>query len=143
MNDIFNDIEEERERQDKKFGEQNWPDLDPVLVETRRGPSRHADDLEIPTAIRAKQLVGFAAARKELCWGKILVEEVAEAVEAAANKTNLREELIQVAAVAVAWIEAIERRCKHKFVRDGEVAGPGGGTEEVYRCTKCGKEECR
>jgi NTP pyrophosphatase (non-canonical NTP hydrolase) len=76
------------------------------------GPSRIADDDEIPTAWRAKQLTRYAAGGDYLSWDKILVEEVAEAVEAAANGdlTALREELVQVAAVAVAWIEAINRR---------------------------------
>ena len=40
-----------------------------------------------------------------------LIEEVAEAV-ASTDVVVLREKLINVAAVAVAWVEAIDRRSK-------------------------------
>lgn len=47
-------------------------------------------------------------------WFAILAEEVGEAAEAALEndqgRGELREELVQTAAVAVAWIEAIDRR---------------------------------
>lgn len=43
-------------------------------------------------------------------WTGILLEEVYEALEQIGHDANLREELVQVAAVAVAWIEAIDRR---------------------------------
>jgi hypothetical protein len=53
-------------------------------------------------------------------WNAILSEEVGESAqevltlewgeEAGGGHGNLREELVQVAAVAVAWIEAIDRR---------------------------------
>jgi NTP pyrophosphatase (non-canonical NTP hydrolase) len=39
---------------------------------------------------------------------KILVEEVGEVARALCDGTNLREELVQVAAVALAWAEALE-----------------------------------
>jgi len=45
-------------------------------------------------------------------WSHILSEEHSEAVEAAVrgNTSALREELIQVAAVAMAWVEDLDRR---------------------------------
>lgn len=45
-------------------------------------------------------------------WLSILVEEIGEVAQAMLEGENLkvREELIQVAAVAVAWLECIERR---------------------------------
>jgi NTP pyrophosphatase (non-canonical NTP hydrolase) len=50
-------------------------------------------------------------------WGLILGEEFGETCEAAlavafgnADPNRVREELVQVAAVAVAWIECIDRR---------------------------------
>lgn len=43
-------------------------------------------------------------------WALILLEEVSEAVEAIGDATALRAELVQVAAVATAWAEAIDRR---------------------------------
>lgn len=42
-------------------------------------------------------------------WAPILLEEVFEAVSEK-DQDNVREELIQVAAVAVQWIRAIDRR---------------------------------
>lgn len=81
---VIREIIEERSRQDLKWGEQNW--IDPA-------------------------------------WTSILSEEVGEAAREANDGTwpphdktreestrRLRKELIQVAAVAVAWIEAIDRR---------------------------------
>jgi hypothetical protein len=41
-------------------------------------------------------------------WDTILREEVLE-VRLATNRAELRAELVQVAAVAVAWIEALDR----------------------------------
>lgn len=46
-------------------------------------------------------------------WLPILTEEVGEAAKAMnENDPGLREELIQVAAVAMAWVEAMDRRAK-------------------------------
>ena len=42
-------------------------------------------------------------------WVGILMEEVGEAMQAQ-SASALRAELIQVAAVAVSWVEAIDRR---------------------------------
>ena len=45
-------------------------------------------------------------------WLAILTEEVGEAAKAAldSDRQGLREEVIQVAAVAVAWLEAMSRK---------------------------------
>jgi NTP pyrophosphatase (non-canonical NTP hydrolase) len=78
--DVLSDVHAERMRQDEKFGEQS-----------------HDDGT----------------------WGLVLTEEVGEACQAALESRRnpclrrhdlLREELVQVAAVAVAWIEALDRR---------------------------------
>jgi len=107
-------IQAERLRQNKKWGEQNHPDVDPVLFNRPGGasPERIAAHLEIPSANRARYLCDTAKKRGETTWSGILVEEIAEAVEAAsmANYDALRTELIQVAAVAIAWLEALDRR---------------------------------
>ena len=74
------DVLAERERQDAKWGEQNHDDA---------------------------------------TWGLILGEEFGEACQAALEarfgdsghpEANLREELVQLAAVAVSWVECIDRR---------------------------------
>lgn len=111
---IAQEVLDERIRQDAKWGEQNHPDVDPVLMGRPGGcaPQRMAQEYEIPTAPRAKQLCDIAARRGEQSWGSILVEEVAELIEAATlgDSVATREEAIQVAAVAQQWVEAIDRR---------------------------------
>jgi hypothetical protein len=94
--DVLADIADERRRQDNKWGEQNHPD-------GTGGPHTAA----------------YAAHDKALCdrehrkgrgtWLHILQEEVSEAF-AESDPAKLRAELVQVAAVAAAWIEAIDRR---------------------------------
>lgn len=51
-----------------------------------------------------------AAAPGAVTWPHIIVEEVAEFVAAADDPARSREELIQVAACAVAAVEAIDRQ---------------------------------
>ncbi len=131
MSDIYADIASERERQDDKWGEQNHPNVDRILIDrpsvtdkngrTWSGgctPQRMAEHYEIPTAGRAKFLCQNAADFGVCTWSHILIEEVAEAIEAATmhgmlphaeTLGALRDELIQVAAVAVQWVEKLDR----------------------------------
>lgn len=111
-NDVLNEVLIERSRQDEKWGSQNHPDIYPLTGETFLPTARAAKRLEIPTAVRAKALCQNDAAAGATNWASILVEELSEAVEQAAlkNEKSLREEIIQCAAVCVAWIEAIDRR---------------------------------
>jgi len=90
------DIKLERAKQDVKWGEQNHLDGtgDPV-------------DREMATLARQK-----CQAHDESdpdTWRDILAEEVYEAF-AESDPVKLRTELVQAAAVCVAWIEAIDRR---------------------------------
>ena len=98
-----------------KFGAQHdVPDVDQVLMNREGGcyPKRMAEEYEIPTAPRAQYLTDLEFARGQGTWAHILVEELAEAVEAATVGTPqaLRLELLQVAAVAIRWIDAIDNR---------------------------------
>jgi hypothetical protein len=106
-------IIDERIAQDAKWGEQNHPDFDQVLL-TREGgctPQRMAEHYEIPTENRGRNLCQMAEDKGELTWAHIAVEELAEAVGTCNEPVErLREELVQTAAVLVAWIEAIDRR---------------------------------
>ena len=77
---VLEDVSDERDRQDEKWGVQNHLDL---------------------------------------TWNAIIMEELGEAAQEVLTQQfgvmgkghgDLREELVQVAAVAVAWIEAIDRR---------------------------------
>jgi hypothetical protein len=106
---VVTDVADERVRQHEKWGEQNYPDVHPLTVHTTNDGERMAGFYEIPTAARAKFLCQNA---NPDTWAAVLVEEVAEAVEAATIGTTaeLRTELVQVAAVAVNWVQAIDRR---------------------------------
>jgi hypothetical protein len=102
---ILSEVADERDRQDAKWGEQNHadgtgPDVRWVIGQNR--PAWIAAD-----AIR--KWCDAAHQRGDGSWLNILHEEVAEAF-AAPDTAALRAELIQVAAVAAAWVEAIDRR---------------------------------
>ena len=118
---LFKEIDDERARQDQKWGEQNHPDVDPVLMARPRGcpGARMALELEVPTAPRAKYLTDKSANDGQCCFARIAIEELAEAVEAATQHTQreLRVELIQCAAVFVQWIEALDRREERRSAR--------------------------
>jgi hypothetical protein len=97
-------IREEREAQDTKWGEQNHPDgtgpKTPIVV----GIARMHE-----AATAARQACQRAASEGDVTWRHILLEEVFEAFTEE-DPAELRTELIQVAAVAQQWIEAIDRR---------------------------------
>ena len=94
--DILPEIAAERARQDAKWGEQNHPDGTWMLGDLGR-------------ANRARRECYNAAKRGTLTYRHILDEEVQEAF-AEYDPATLRAKLVQVAAVAVAWIECIDRR---------------------------------
>jgi hypothetical protein len=93
-------IGEERRAQDLKWGEQN-----------------HKDGTGLPgdseKAEKAKQFCDDAFRAEIGSWRLILEEEVLEAF-AEPDETDLILELIQVAAVATAWVESIRRRKEAK-----------------------------
>lgn len=102
-NKVMVEILRERGRQDDKWGQQNWPD--------GTGPRvRHpALDMEMrDLARRCRQVTDHRAALGRLMFIDILLEEVFEAAEEA-DPAKLRAELIQVAAVAAAMAEKIDR----------------------------------
>jgi hypothetical protein len=94
---ILSQVADERDRQDAKFGDQTTlPNgTGGVIAERQR-------DLLV-------EACNYATRTGKLSWAHILREEVAEAL-AETDIPHLRRELIQVAAVAVAWIEAIDGR---------------------------------
>jgi NTP pyrophosphatase (non-canonical NTP hydrolase) len=112
---VLGNIISERIRQDRKFGAER----DHRDVPASRGTVvDYTTDCGVIRAAAAKAECELAAEQRRVTWTHILVEEVAEVIEAARAETvdgdpdlaSLREELIQVAAVAVAWVEAIDRR---------------------------------
>lgn len=91
---VLPEIADERERQDEKWGEQNHPD--------GTGPGYRVH------AIEARVRCQRAAQSGLVTYKDILEEEVYEAF-AETDPDKLRVELVQVAAVAVAWIEKLDR----------------------------------
>jgi len=93
---IFQEIRQERKRQDEKWGEQNHPmvpgDFDYGLCKETLDELRHAND-----------------SGDKNCWQYILLEELLEACMETDPKKQ-REEMIQVAAVAVQAIECLDRK---------------------------------
>ena len=118
------DVFIERLRQLAEWGVQSYPSLDSALVQrvqTLRDagyPDRYAVGMVVrhhamPRADDARDLCELRARTGHVSWVDILVEEVAEAIEAATlhgEGDELRAEVVQVAAVAVAWLEAIDAR---------------------------------
>ncbi len=90
------EVANERARQNIKWGDQDHPD-------------GTGDAPAVAAAVFAKAETNKAAEQGTLDWRLILDEEVAEAF-AESDRVKLRTELIQVAAVAIAWVEAIDRR---------------------------------
>lgn len=110
--DILGEVRDERLRQDAKWGQQNHPSLDLVLLNRQGGctEERMAEHYGIPSATVARQSCDLWFARKEGTWGHILVEEVAEVISCLDDEEAMREELIQTAAVCLNWVEYIDRK---------------------------------
>ncbi len=101
--DVLSEVRAERLRQDEQWGEQNHPDgTGPGFVWSFTGPAEHVRD-----SVRAT--VQHDATLHRTSWRDVLLEEVAESF-AEDDPAKLRAELVQVAAVAVQWVQAIDRR---------------------------------
>jgi hypothetical protein len=93
---VLDQVLEERGAQDAQWGDQvDYPDGTGPAWANEAGRRRHACQA--------------AAATGECTWMHVLLEEVYEAL-AETDLDALERELIQVAAVAVKWVEALERR---------------------------------
>lgn len=106
VNGVLCEIGAERGAQDKKWGEQNHPDGTGPNHSLFYGPKM----LDMASAAaNARTLTDLRAKRGDVTWLDILTEEFFEAM-AEHDPAKLRTELVQVAAVATAWVEAIDRR---------------------------------
>jgi hypothetical protein len=95
---VLNEVYQERRRQDDQWGVQDHPDGTALR--------NHIDAAQAKIECEeARRIYGVPT------WMHILQEEAYEAF-AEEEPAQIRAELIQVAAVAVAWIEAIDRRVK-------------------------------
>ena len=112
-NPLYEAVKLERDRQDSKWGVQSHPSLPEGI---KLGPnsdknSRLCRSLGIPTQDQAQRECELRADRGELTWSHIAIEELSEAV-CASTEEHRRDELIQLAAVCLAWAEDIDRKKK-------------------------------
>lgn len=97
------------------------PTFDEIHHEVKRARSIHGAQSHLPNYVDTGGLARIHATdhRKDCqrafakgngSWSHILMEEVAEAIDEArrGNARDLREELIQVGAMVMAWIDAID-----------------------------------
>jgi len=98
INQVLEEIAAERRAQDAKWGMQDWQsgtsEAWAAACAASKARCDEADGAGVPT------------------WAMILEEESLE-VLSETDPVKLREELIQVAAVAVAWIESLDRQQGH------------------------------
>lgn len=114
LNDLLVSIASERARQNERWGEQNHPDImHSAVVEEMIGESIPLDVLckayGLPTEQLARAACDAAKSIGKLTWSHIAVEELCEVVCAPDDEARVTE-LVQLAAVCVAWAEAIKRR---------------------------------
>jgi hypothetical protein len=100
---IHIEIDAERSTQDLKWGEQNHPNGTGIGLQ------------DLIRADNARIACDLAAKEGNLTWKHILHEEVLEAF-AENDPAKLRAELMQVIAVGVAWVEAIDRAAEKEVV---------------------------
>lgn len=96
MGVAMRDVVAERHNQDHKWGEQNHRD-------------GTGGEMLPAIAAASREICQHASAMGNVTWKMILQEEVSEAF-AETDTAKLRAELVQVAATAAAWVEAIDRR---------------------------------
>ncbi|WP_433324323.1 hypothetical protein [Spirillospora sp. CA-294931] len=115
LKDVLADVAAEREAQDRLWGIQEFPD--------GSGPEFNQ------AAEQAKDECRTAWSEGRLTWRHVLTEEFHEAL-AESDPELLRTELVQTAAVAVKWIQSLDRR-------HGAISHPtketGGLTEKLVR----------
>lgn len=105
---ILKEVDGELDRQDDKWGEQNWPWAGPESPTIDTPMKSWFQRGIIQSQADAKRLVDFCANSGDLGYCDILMEEVIEALDES-NLAKVRQELIQVAAVAVAAVESLDR----------------------------------
>lgn len=109
----MSEVADERARQNSKWGQQNHPDGTGAASHPLYG--RGVVGEWSPASVLAEVFTERTNERasgngdRPLTWADILLEEVFEAL-AEHDTAPLRTELIQIAAVATQWAEAIDRR---------------------------------
>lgn len=118
MDKVLKEVAAERKSQEARWGEQNHHDgTGPnTLMFGMRMPEEHtyADMRK-----RATDITDSRTSMGMVSYGDIFLEEVFEAM-AESDQDRLREELVQCAAVAVAWVEKIDRDQLNTVPRSAE-----------------------
>jgi len=101
---VLGEIQDERNRQIEKWGIQNHKSVEDFTTDV----VRLCEEYEIPTENRAKFMCEKSFSDENPTWTHIAIEELSEVV-CAKNDYDRRQELIQLAAVCLSWIECIDR----------------------------------
>lgn len=146
---VLDEVAAERARQTAKWGVQRHPDGTGQypLVNVQVAELRLGSELFAPLsvlgnlgaarlALAAKCATDDRARAGRVDWRDILLEEVFEAL-AESDPEKLRTELIQVAAVATQWVEAIDDRPAAVT----EVRRDGGTMTFRFSCRQHAEEE--
>ena len=102
---VLAEVGEERERQYTKWGPQHHPDG------TNLDNAKYLAD-------KARERCDEAAREGRVTWSYILTEEFLESRAEDPDSAGLRKELLQVAAVCVAWVEDLDSRPSFADVHD-------------------------
>ena len=108
MKEIIEQIKAERIRQDNKFGVTSHDSVNPTIPRKFRNKF-----YGICSEEEARERCEGNHLHKSITWSHIFIEEVAEVVNSK-DERDRREELIQVAAVCIAWLEDIDRKKESK-----------------------------
>lgn len=112
---ILREVRVERMRQDAKWGPPgDMPSLDPGELEQDDTRSM-ARFYGVPTEDDAKHAYDLARELGKSTMAHVLIEEVAEVIACMDDEVAMREELVQVAAVAAKWILILDKRAAGEF----------------------------
>jgi hypothetical protein len=109
MSFAFEDVSDELARQRVLWGVQDHPSFYPEAEAFIGDPELLARAHGIVSESAARDILESAVARGQCAWAGILIEEVAELFGTEGDLSALREELIQVAAVALSWVDCLDR----------------------------------
>lgn len=104
IQEIFEEIQTERVRQEEKWGEQDWKLVNHQIKDKEAY-------YKIPTEEKAKEVCDGRMSDGNASWADIILEEFCEVVYAK-DKEEMRKELVQMIAVSVAALESLDRNGK-------------------------------
>lgn len=117
-------------QQDRRWGPRQYPSFNPAMTANADiGPNQLAGFHEVVAPVRARLLTQTQDDQGELSWMTILVEEVSKLADKYEKPDDLREQLIDVAGVAVQW--ASQLTPEPEFVVSIEDHDNGDGTVSV------------